>query len=348
MHTKDLKTNYAPAAMVNWQEGGRTWPQPHPHAVRLLRGLVWDQHHRHSHPQCEGDMPGSFELRTDMAPDGLQAVEDWLRAEGFAFRFQQRRWRTWTRPDRPGEGLRPDRIEEDENSNEYPSGASINVSMWDMIEKNFPEPGSERRLQGSSNSASPGKEKQSAGDRKRDRKWREYQKSLAAEAAKDARGGTPAPSPQRANGGHHPGSTTLGDYFQVARQTKAKPRPLLLRKSAPAATWSRPTAGGCRPTRPAPAAASLPTKGTWCAPVSAPAGCPATFGLPGNGPRSGTLPWRAPRASPSRRLRSGRMAWPSTPPPWRPLRPDSRPQPPVRQRLPRSRVSWRQPTRKPA
>ena len=233
MHTKDLKTNYAPAAMVNWQEAAKTWPQPHPHAVRLLRGLVWDQHYRHSHPQCEGGMPGSFELRTDMAPDRLQAVEDWLRAEGFAFRFQQRRWRTWTRPDRPGEGLRPDGIEEDEKPNEYPSGASINVSRWDMMEKNFPEPGSERRLQGSSNSASPGKEKRSAGDRKRDQKWREYQESLAAEAAQGAKGGTPAPSPQRANGGHHPGSTTLGDYFQVAKQTKAKPRPLLLRNSGP-------------------------------------------------------------------------------------------------------------------
>ena len=142
MHIKDLKTKHAPAAMVNWQEAGRTWPRPHPHAAHLLRGLVWDQHYRHSHPQCEGGMPGSFELRTDMAPDRLQAVEDWLRAEGFAFRFQQRSWRTWTRPDRPGEGLRPDGIEEDENSNEYPSGASINVSMWDLIEKNFPEPGS--------------------------------------------------------------------------------------------------------------------------------------------------------------------------------------------------------------
>ena len=152
---------------------------------------------------------------------------------GFACRFQQRRWRTWTRPDRPGEGLRPDGIQEDENSNEYPWGASINVSMWDMIEKNFPEPGSERRLQGSSISASPGKVKRSAGDRKRDRKWREYQESLAAEAAQGAKGGIPAPSPQRANGGHHPGSTTLGDYFQVAKQTKAKPRPLLLRKSGP-------------------------------------------------------------------------------------------------------------------
>ena len=234
MHTKDLKTNYAPAAMVNWHEAGTTWPRPHPHAAHLLRGLVWDQHYRHSHPQCEGGMPGSFELRTDMAPNLLQAVEDWLRAEGFAFRFQQRRWRTWTRLDRPGEGLRPDGIEEDEKPNEYPSGASINVSMWDMIEKNFPEPGSERRLQGSS-SASPGREKRSAGDGKRDRKWREYQESLAAEAAQGAKGGTPAPSPQRANGGHHPGHATLGDFIQVAKQTKAKPRPLLLRpQQAPA------------------------------------------------------------------------------------------------------------------
>ena len=234
MHTKDLKTNYAPAAMVNWQEAGKTWPGPHSDAAHLLRGLVWDQHYRHSDPQCEGGMPRSFELRTDIAPDRLQAVEDWLRAEGFAFRFQQRRWRTWTRPDRPGEGLRPDGIEEDEMPKEYPSGASINVSMWDMIQKNFPEPGSERRLQGSS-SASPGKEKRSAGDRKQNGKWREYQESLAAEAAQGAKGGTPAPSLQRANGGHHPGHATLGDFIQVAKPTKAKPRPLLLRpQQAPA------------------------------------------------------------------------------------------------------------------
>ena len=220
--------------MVNWQEAGRTWPRPHPHAARLLRGLVWDQHYRHGHPQCEGGMPRSFELREDVAPDRLQAVEDWLRAEGYEYRHQQRRWRTWTRPDRPGKGLRPDGIEEDEDPNTYPSGASINVSLCDVIEKNFPEPGSERRLQGSS-SASPGKEKRSAGDKKRDRKWREYQESLAAEAAQGAKGGTPAPSPQRANGGHHPGSTTLGDYIQVAKQTQAKPRPLLLRaRQAPA------------------------------------------------------------------------------------------------------------------
>ena len=145
----------------------------------------------HSHPQCEGGMPGSFELREDMGPDRPQSVEDWLRMEGYAFRFRQKRWRIWTRPDRPDEGLRPDGIEKDENPNEYPSGASINVSMWDMTEKEVPELGNARTLQGSSSSsASPGKEQRSAGDRKRDRKWREYQASLAAEAAQGARGGT--------------------------------------------------------------------------------------------------------------------------------------------------------------
>ena len=219
--------------MVNWQEAGKTWLRPHPHAVPLLRGLVWDQHYRHSHPQCEGGMPGSFELREDMGPDRLQAVEDWLRVEGYAFRFRQKRWRVWTRPDRPGGGLRLDGIEADEKPNEYPSGATINVCMWDMIEKKFPEAGNERTLQGSSSSAFPEKEKRSAGDRKRDKKWREYQESLAAEAAQGAKGGTPARSPQRASGGHHPGHTTLGDFLQVAKQAKAKPRQLHLRKSGP-------------------------------------------------------------------------------------------------------------------
>ena len=94
----------------------------------------------------------------------------WLHVEGYAYRFRCKRWRVWTRPDRPGEGLRPDGIEEDEKHNEYPSGATINVSMWDMIEKEFSELGNERTLQGSSSSASPGKEKRSAGDRRRDRK----------------------------------------------------------------------------------------------------------------------------------------------------------------------------------
>ena len=219
--------------MVRWQEAGKTWPQPHPHAVRLLGGLLWGQHYRHSNPQCEGGMPGSFEVREDMGEDRLQAVEDWLRVKGYAYRFVQKRWRVWTRPDRPGEGLRPDGIEEDENPNEYLSGATINVFMWDMIEKKFPEAGNERTLQGSSSSASPGKEKRSAGDQKRDKKWQEYQESLAAEAAKAAKGGTPAPSPRRASGSHHPGHTTLGDFLEVAKKAKAKPRQVHLRNSGP-------------------------------------------------------------------------------------------------------------------
>ena len=227
--------------MVNWDEGGKTWPQPRPGAARLLRGLLWGQHYRHSNPQCEGGMPRSFELREDMGEDRLRAVQEWLRAEGYAYRFRRKRWRVWTRPDRPGEGLRPDGIEEDEKPNGYPSGASINVSMWDMIEEEFPEFGNARTLQGSSSSSvSPGKEKRSAGDRKRDRKWREYPESLAAEATQGARGGTPAHSPQRASGGHDPGHTTLGDFLEVAKQAKAKPRPLLLRKSGPSQAPVRP------------------------------------------------------------------------------------------------------------
>ena len=53
--------------------------------------LVWGQHYRHSNPQCKGGMPGSFELREDMGADRLQAVEDWLRVEGYAYRFRQKR-----------------------------------------------------------------------------------------------------------------------------------------------------------------------------------------------------------------------------------------------------------------
>ena len=57
--------------------------------MRLLRGLVWDQHYRHSRLQCKDGMPRSFELGEDMGPDRLQSVEHWLRVEGYAFRFRQ-------------------------------------------------------------------------------------------------------------------------------------------------------------------------------------------------------------------------------------------------------------------
>ena len=218
--------------MVNWQEAGKTSPQPHPHAVHLLPGLVWDQHYRHSNPQCEGGMPGSFKLREDMGADRLQAVENRLQAGGYAYRCRHKRWRVWTRPDRPGEELHPDGIEDDGNPNEYPSGATINVSIWDMIEKKFCGPGEERTLQGGS-SASPGKERRSAGDSKQDKKWREYHESLAAEDAEAAenenKGGTLASSHEQASGSHHLGHTTK----EVAKKAKAKPRQLHLKKSDP-------------------------------------------------------------------------------------------------------------------
>ena len=102
-----------------------------------------------------------------------------------------------------------------------------------MIERKFPGPRNERTLQGSSSSMSPGKGKRSAGDRRRDKKWQEYQESLAAEAAQGAKGGIPVSSPQRASGGHHPGHTTLGNFLEVAKQAQAKPRQLHLRKSGP-------------------------------------------------------------------------------------------------------------------
>ena len=105
--------------MVNWQEAGKTWPQLHPHAVHLLRGLVWGQHYRHSNPRCEGGMPWSLELREDMGAHRLQAVEDWLQAERYAYRFRHKRWRVWTCLDGPGEGLCPDGIDNDENPNVY-------------------------------------------------------------------------------------------------------------------------------------------------------------------------------------------------------------------------------------
>ena len=102
--------------------------------------------------------------------------------------------------------------------------------------KEVPRTGGRAYWQGSS-SASPGKEKRSAGDRKRDKKWWEYQESLDAEDApaveNETKGVNPASSPQRASGGHHPGHTTVGEFIEVAKKAKAKPRQLHLRKSGP-------------------------------------------------------------------------------------------------------------------
>ena len=79
--------------MVNEQQASKTWPMPQPHAIGLLQGLIWDQHYRHSNPQYEGGFPETFELREDMGPDRLQALEDWLQVEGYGYGFRQRRSR---------------------------------------------------------------------------------------------------------------------------------------------------------------------------------------------------------------------------------------------------------------
>ena len=202
--------------MVNWQEAGKMWPQPHPHAVRLLRGLVWDQHYRHSHPQCEGGMPGSFQLREDTGADRLQAVEDWLQLEGYAYRFRTKRWRVWTPPDRPGEGLRPDGVEEDENPNEYPSGATINVSMWDMI--------AARLL---------GRRSVPLGTRSRTRSGGSTRNPWPPKPPKPPRAEPQPPAPNGPLAVTNPDDNTLGDFLEVAKQARAKPRQLHLRKSGP-------------------------------------------------------------------------------------------------------------------
>ena len=222
--------------MVNWQEAGKTWPQPYPYVVYLLRGFVWGQHYRHSNPECEGGMPGSFELREDMGDDRQPAVVDWLRVEGYAYRFRQKRWRVWTRPDRPGEGLRPDGTDEEENPNEYLSGATINVSIWDMIEKKFRDRGTRVRCRAATAARPLGRRSNPPGTRSGTRNGGSTRKpgcrSRPSCGERD-QGRNPSPQPPTASGGYHPGHTTLGDFFEVAKKAKAKPRQLHLRKSGP-------------------------------------------------------------------------------------------------------------------
>ena len=131
--------------------------------------------------------------------------------------------------DPPGQAwlsLRPDGIEDEADPNKYRSGATINVSMWDMIEKKFREPGQERTLQGGSG-ASPGEKKRTAGDRKRDKKWREYQESLAAEVAQAAenktKGGNSAPAPNGQVAATTPATPPLATSLRSPRGLRASP-----------------------------------------------------------------------------------------------------------------------------
>ena len=112
-----------------------------------------------------------------MGADRLQTLANWLQVEGYGYRFRQRRWRVWRLNPRAGEGLCPDAYEDEVHDNEYRPGQRINVSILDVIEKEFREPGQERKLR-----KSPSDKKRSSGDKKRDKKWKELQEHPAAQA----------------------------------------------------------------------------------------------------------------------------------------------------------------------
>ena len=80
-----------------------------------------------------------------------------------------------------------------------------------------------------------------------------------------------------------PATPPLATFLKSRRKPRPSPVSCTGGSQAPAATWSQPTREGGQLMKPAAAAASPPTKGTWPAPTSGPAGCSATFGLPGNG-----------------------------------------------------------------
>ena len=203
--------------MVNRQQAGKTWPGPHPHAVIVLQGLIWDQHYRHSNPQCEGGFPETFELKEDMGADRLQALEDWLQPEGYGYLFRQRRWRVWRLKPSAGEGLCLDGYEDEVDDNEYRPGERINVSVWDVIEKEVREPGQERKLR-----KSPGDKKRPSGDKKRDKKWKEFQEFQASQARALVPIGEPA-TPERPRSSSTPGEDAMADVHMGTPEAHPAP-----------------------------------------------------------------------------------------------------------------------------
>ena len=102
-----------------------------------------------------------------MRADRLQALEDWLQVEGHSHHFLQRRWRVWRLNPRSREGLCPDGYEDEVGDNMYGSGQRINVSILDLVEKEFRKPRQKRKLRKSARD-----EKPSSGNKKRDKKWK--------------------------------------------------------------------------------------------------------------------------------------------------------------------------------
>ena len=81
-----------------------------------------------------------------MGADCLQALGDGLQVAGYSYRLRQSRWRVWRLKPRSGEGVCPDGYEDEVGDNEYRPAQRINVSIWNVIEKEFCEPGLERKL----------------------------------------------------------------------------------------------------------------------------------------------------------------------------------------------------------
>ena len=202
------------------------WLQSRPHAVRLLGGLCGTSTAAAATPSANAACPGAPSSARTWEPTSCRPWKTGCGWKATPTAFGTSAGGSGPARTGPANGLRPDGIEDEANPNKYRSGALINVSMWDMMDKKFCELGQERTLQGGSG-ASPGEKRRTAGDRKLDKKWRDYQESLAAEAAQTAEneteGGTPAPSLHWPSGGHHPGHTTLGDFLEVTKRAKANP-----------------------------------------------------------------------------------------------------------------------------
>ena len=178
-------------------------------------------------PNCEGGFPGTFGLREDMGADHLQALENWLQVGGYSYR-SQRRWRIWRLNPRAGEGLCPDGNKDQIYDNEYRPGQRINVSIWDVTEKEFRKPGQELRM-------SPGDKKWSSRDKKRNNKCKVFQEFQASRARALVPIAKPA-SPECLPSPFTPGEDTMVDVH--LETPKAHSDPATSSSSASAVSYS--------------------------------------------------------------------------------------------------------------
>ena len=160
-----------------------------------------------------------------MGDDRQQAIQDWLQLEGYSYLFRQRRWRVWRLNRRAGEWY-----EDNFGDNEYVPGQRTNVSIWYVTDKEFREPGQERKLR-----KVPGDKKRSSEDTGRNKKWKEFLESQAFQA----RALVPVSehtTPQRPPSPSTPSEDAMGDVLMGTPE--AYPAPAASSSSAPAASSS--------------------------------------------------------------------------------------------------------------